>query len=222
MAYNFDNIASTYDSLNHIMSMGTDRGWRRRATRNVVTPDTPQHFLDVAVGTGDFAHDILEVAHPDSRLVGVDLSDEMMKIARGKLDNRASLLQANAECLPFPDNHFDCVSVAFGIRNFVNRHTALCEMLRVLKPGGKMVILELSSPDNALLFALYKFYLTKIIPLVGGIISGRRDAYHYLASSILRFPKPVVFKPEILNAGFRDVAVSSLTFGACRMYIAEK
>lgn len=222
MAYNFDNIATTYDSLNHIMSMGIDRCWRRRATRQVVTPDTPQHFLDVAVGTGDFAHDILAASHPDSKLVGIDLSDEMMKIARTKLDNRASLLQANAESLPFSDNHFDCVSVAFGIRNFVNRQTALREMLRVLKPDGKLVILELSSPNNAVLFALYKFYLTKIIPIVGGIISGRRDAYSYLASSILHFPKPEVFNPEILQSGFRKVAASSLTFGACRMYVAEK
>lgn len=222
MAYNFDNIASTYDSLNHIMSMGIDRCWRRRATRKVVTPDTPQHFLDVAVGTGDFAYDILAVSHPDAKLVGVDLSDEMMKIARVKLDDRATLMQANAEALPFPDNYFDCVSVAFGIRNFVNRQTALREMLRVLKPGGKLVILELSSPDNALLFALFKLYLTKFIPLVGGLISGRRDAYHYLASSILRFPKPNVFKPEILQSGFREVSVSDLTFGVCRMYIAVK
>lgn len=222
MAYNFDNIASTYDRLNHIMSMGIDKIWRRRATRQVVTPSQPQHFLDVAVGTGDFAHDLLKAAHPQSSLVGIDLSEPMMQIAKTKLNDRASLMQANAESIPFPDSTFHAVSVSFGIRNFTNRPAALSEMHRVLKPSGKLVILELSSPDNPLLFALFKCYLTKIIPFIGGLISGRRDAYRYLASSILQFPKPQQFKPVILQSGFSKVTVHNFTFGICRMYIAQK
>lgn len=221
--YDFDKIASTYDRLNHLMTLGVDRRWRRKAVRAMADPSRPQQMLDVATGTGDVALALLGQAHPESRLVGVDISEQMLAVARRKLQGRnCELLQADAERLPFADSAFDCVSVAFGVRNFVHLEQGLREMCRVLKPGGRLVVLELSSPDNPLLLALYKVYTLHFIPLLGQAISGDRPAYRYLAQSVLRFPKPAAFMPLLRRCGFSEVRHTPFAFGACRMYVAVR
>lgn len=223
MMYDFDKIASTYDRLNHLMTLGVDRRWRRKAVRAMVDPSRPQQILDVATGTGDVALTILGYAHAESRLVGVDLSEQMLAVAREKLQGKnCELMLADAEQLPFADNSFDCVSVAFGVRNFVHLEQGLKDMGRVLKPGGKLMVLELSSPDNRLLLALFKLYTLHIIPLLGQMVSGDRPAYRYLAQSVLRFPKPDVFIPMLRSCGFAQVQHTAFTFGSCRMYEAVK
>lgn len=223
MAFNFDNIAPTYDKLNHMMTLGIDRQWRRKAIRSIVGPTQAQSFLDIATGTGDLALDILNKAHPDSHLTGIDLSEPMMAIAKTKLEGKHhQLIVANAEEMPFGDNTFDCVTVSFGVRNFTRLEKSLAEMRRVLRPGGKLMILELSYPDNKFLLALYKVYALRIIPLLGSMFAGNRKAYEYLPNSILRFPKPDKFIPMLEAAGFKQIKHTAYTFGVCRMYIASK
>lgn len=223
MAFNFDNIAPTYDKLNHMMTLGIDRQWRRKAIRSIVDPTQSQSFLDIATGTGDLALDILNKAHPDSHLTGIDLSEPMMAIAKTKLEGKHhQLMVANAEEMPFGDNTFDCVTVSFGVRNFTRLEKSLAEMRRVLRPGGKLMILELSYPDNKFLLALYKVYALRIIPLLGSMFAGNRKAYEYLPNSILRFPKPDKFIPMLEAAGFKQIKHTAYTFGVCRMYIASK
>lgn len=223
MAFNFDNIAPTYDKLNHMMTLGIDRQWRRKSIRSIVDPTQAQSFLDIATGTGDLALDILNKAHPDSHLTGIDLSEPMMAIAKTKLEGKHhQLMVANAAEMPFGDNTFDCVTVSFGVRNFTRLEKSLAEMRRVLRPGGKLMILELSYPDNKFLLALYKVYALRIIPLLGSMFAGNRKAYEYLPNSILRFPKPDKFIPLLETAGFKQIKHTAYTFGVCRMYIASK
>lgn len=221
--YDFDKIAATYDRLNHIMTCGIDRRWRRWTVRALADPSHPQQMLDVATGTGDVALALLDHAHPESKLIGVDLSEKMLDVAQKKLYGRScQLLLADAERLPFADNSFDCVSVAFGVRNFVHLEQGLKEMCRVLKPGGKLAVLELSYPDNPLLLALYKTYTLHVIPMLGQLISGDRPAYRYLAQSILRFPKPDKFLPLLRSCGFAEAKHTAFTFGTCRLYEGVK
>ncbi len=223
MGFNFDNIATTYDGLNHLMTWGIDRCWRRQAVAAVVERDKVQCFLDIATGTGDLAVDILNHAQAGSHLVGIDLSQPMMDIAHRKLKGKNYELQlANAEELPFENESFDCVTVSFGVRNFTHLEKSLAEMHRVMKADGKLMILELSYPDNKLLLALYKIYALKIIPWLGSLFAGNRKAYEYLPNSILRFPKPDKFIPMLENAGFKQIEHRAFTFGVCRMYVAEK
>lgn len=223
MAFNFDKIASTYDKLNHLMTLGIDRLWRRKAIRSIVDSSCEQRFLDIATGTGDLALDILNKANANSRLTGIDLSEPMMEIARKKLEGkRFELMVANAEEMPFEENTFDCVTVSFGVRNFTRLEKSLAEMHRVLRPGGRLMILELSYPDNKILLALYKVYALRIIPILGSMFAGNRKAYEYLPNSILRFPKPDKFIPMLERAGFNQVKHTAYTFGVCRMYLAEK
>lgn len=223
MAFNFDNIASSYDRLNHMMTWGIDRSWRRKAVAVVADSKNPCRYLDIATGTGDLALDILHRAHPQSSLVGVDLSEPMMQIAKEKLKGLpAEFSEADAEALPFAEGEFDCVTVSFGVRNFVHVDKCLCEMNRVLKSGGILMILELSYPDNAVLLALYKIYALRIIPILGSLFAGNRKAYEYLPHSILHFPKPDKFIPMLKQAGFVNVTHESFTFGTCRLYVAQK
>lgn len=223
MAFNFDKIAPTYDKLNHLMTLGIDRLWRRKAIRSIVDSNCEQRFLDIATGTGDLALDILNKSNANSRLTGIDLSEPMMEIARKKLEGkRFELMVANAEEMPFEENTFDCVTVSFGVRNFTRLEKSLAEMHRVLRPGGKLMILELSYPDNKILLALYKVYALRIIPILGSMFAGNRKAYEYLPNSILRFPKPDKFIPMLERAGFNQVKHTAYTFGVCRMYLAEK
>lgn len=218
----FDSIAPQYDKLNHLMSLGFDRSWRRKAVREIVDVKSPLSVLDVATGTGDFLAAIAQKTVAESHLAGVDLSAKMLDVARQKLPASVHLELANVENLPFADASFDRVSVAFGIRNFNRLEQGLSEMCRVLRPGGKLVVLELSYPDNPLLFQFYKCYAFHILPFWGGWIAGNRDAYTYLPTSIMNFPKPDVLIPKLKNAGFSTVSVHRFTCGVCLMYVALK
>ena len=218
----FDNIAPDYDKLNHILSMNIDKGWRKKAVKVIVDKESPLNILDVACGTGDFTIEIAQKAAKGSTITGIDLSEGMMKIGREKIAAAgvdAQMVQGDCENLPYSDGEFDRISVGFGVRNFEHLELGLSEMCRVLKQDGKLVVLELSVPSNPIIRWCYKLYFLKILPAVGGWISGDRGAYEYLPASVLRFPAPDVFMEMMRNAGFSKVTHRSLTFGICRMYI---
>ena len=221
----FDHIAPSYDRLNRLMSLGADRRWRRQAVRALADGSSPLQVLDVATGTADFAIDTARRLADGSRVTGVDLSEQMLEVGRRKvtaagLQESVQLLSADAENLPFEDGSFDRVSVSFGVRNFEDLPHGLAEMCRVLRPGGKAVILELSYPDNPILLWFYKIYAQRILPAICGWLSGSKEAYRYLPDSIMKFPKPPQFIPMLRQAGFQSVTVRSFTFGVCRMYVA--
>ncbi len=221
----FDNIAPDYDRLNHILSLNIDKGWRRKAVKEIVDNEHSMNILDVACGTGDFTIEIAQKAGKGSRVTGIDLSEGMMKIGREKIARAgvgAEMIQGDCEALPYADNIFDRISVGFGVRNFEHLEIGLKEMCRVLKPGGKLVILELSVPSNRLVKWCYKLYFLKILPAIGGWISGDRGAYEYLPASVLRFPAPEKFVGMMREAGFTTVEHRSLTLGICRMYLGSK
>ena len=221
----FDKIAPDYDKLNHILSLNIDKGWRSKAVREIIDKDTPLNILDVACGTGDFTIEIAKKAAAGSKMTGIDLSEGMMSIGREKLAAagiEATLEQGDCEALKYSEGTFDRISVGFGVRNFENLPTGLKEMHRVLKPGGKLVILELSVPSNAFIRWCYKLYFLKILPVIGGLISGERGAYEYLPASVLHFPAPDKFQAMLREAGFADVKHKALTLGICRMYICKK
>lgn len=218
----FNDIAPSYDRLNHIMSFGIDRSWRRKAVRAIVDSEQPLRVLDVATGTGDFAIAIAKKLPAGSEVVGIDLSEQMLEIGRQKVQGNIALQQGDVECLDFENDSFDRVSVAFGVRNFEHLERGLSEMYRVLRHEGKLVVLELSYPDNAFLLWCYKLYAFRLLPFIGGLISGNRAAYTYLPNSILHFPKAKQFVPLLQRVGFSHVAVCQFTFGVCVMYVAEK
>lgn len=221
----FDNIAPDYDKLNHILSLNIDKGWRKKAVKQIVDTASPLQILDVACGTGDFTIEIATKAASGSKITGIDLSEGMMKIGREKIRKagiEAELVQGDCEELPYGSNTFDRISVGFGVRNFEHLDIGLKEMNRVLKQGGKLVILELSVPSNPFIRWCYKLYFLKILPAIGGRVSGDRSAYEYLPASVLNFPLPEKFIPMMRQAGFNDVIHKSLTLGICRMYIGIK
>lgn len=223
----FDSIAPDYDKLNHLLSLGIDRSWRRRAMRWIVEAERRQEILDIACGTGDFSIGIARRTHPETLVTGLDLSEAMLavmarKISRAGLSDRIRTEQGNCEKMRFEDSAFDRVTIAFGIRNFENREAALAEILRVLKPGGRLVILELSVPSAKVLRWLYNLYFTKLLPLIGGIVSGDRAAYRYLPASVLKFPEKEQWMAIMASCGFVNVIHKPFSFGICRMYIGEK
>lgn len=218
----FNDIAPNYDRLNHIMSFGIDRSWRRKAVRYIADSGKPLDVLDVACGTGDFAMAIARKLKSGSRVIGVDLSEKMLEYGRKKLPPVIQLEVGDAESLEFEDASFDRVSVAFGVRNFEHLEQGLSEMHRVLRPGGKLVILELSYPDNLFLLGCYKLYALHFLPFIGGLLSGQKEAYAYLPKSILAFPKEGLVVPMLHSAGFHYVEVHKFTFGACVLYVAGK
>lgn len=221
----FDNIAADYDRLNHILSLNIDKGWRKKAVREIVDPHNPLKVLDVACGTGDFTIEIAEKLAAGSEIIGVDISEGMMAIGRDKIAKAgvaAVMEMADCEALPYEGNSYDRISVGFGVRNFENLDISLKEMHRVLKPEGKTVILELSLPSNRFIRWCYKLYFLKILPAIGGRISGNRGAYEYLPASVLKFPAPEKFMDMMKAAGFEQIEHTSMTFGICRMYIGYK
>ena len=218
----FNDIASSYDRLNHIMSFGIDRSWRRKAVRAIADQPEVRRVLDVATGTGDFAIAIAKKLSQGSEIVGIDLSEQMLEVGRQKVPRNIALQQGDVECLDFEEDSFDRVSVAFGVRNFEHLEQGLSEMYRVLRPGGKLVILELSYPDNPFLLGCFNLYALHFLPFIGGLISGQKEAYAYLPKSILAFPKAEKFVPMLQRIGFSHVAVRQFTFGVCVMYVAEK
>ena len=221
----FDNIAPDYDKLNHILSLNIDKNWRRKAVRELADEARPLNVLDVACGTGDFTIEIAKKVAPDSRVVGVDISGGMIAVGLEKLSKlgiNASMEVAYCEALPYEDNTFDRISLGFGVRNFEHLELGLSEMYRVLTPGGKLVILELSVPSNAFIRWGYKLYFLKVLPFIGGLVSGDRGAYEYLPASVLRFPAPDKFMEIMKSAGFDIVEHTALTLGICRMYVGKK
>ena len=221
----FDNIASDYDRLNHILSLNIDKGWRKRAVKETIDSNEPMQVLDVACGTGDFTIEIARKAAPGSKITGIDLSEGMMKIGREKIASaavEATLEYGDCEALTYADNSFDRITVGFGVRNFEHLELGLREMQRVLKKGGKLVILELSIPSNSFIRWCYKLYFLKILPAIGGWVSGNRGAYNYLPASVLHFPAPDKFQAMMREAGFPTVEHKAFTFGICRMYIGKK
>lgn len=220
----FDHIAPAYDRLNHLMSLGIDRSWRRTALK-WLRPFRPQQVMDVATGTGDFALLACRLLQPQS-LVGTDISEGMMQVARQKvqeagLGDRIRFRREDCEALTFADDSFDAVTVAFGIRNFEHLDRGLREMCRVLRPGGHLVILELSTPDRFPMKQLYRLY-ARLIPLMGRLVSHDRSAYTYLPESIRAFPQGEVMSESIRRAGFAEVRFRRLTFGVCTLYMATK
>ena len=222
----FDGIAPSYDRLNHLLSLHVDKWWRRYALKEIVD-GSQQQILDVACGTGDSTIAIAAAAAPGSRVTGVDISEGMMalvmrKAAHEGVHDRIRLQLADGENLPFEAGRFHRVSCAFGIRNFEHKELGLKEFHRVLKPGGKAVILELSVPQNALVRRFYELYFTHLLPWIGGALSGDKAAYRYLPASVHAFPAPARFCTMMADAGFRCVRHKSLTLGLCRLYIGEK
>ena len=217
--------APDYDRLNHILSLNIDKGWRRKAVRRIADEDRPMKVLDVACGTADFSIEIAQKVAPGSIVTGVDISEGMMAVGKEKIRKAgvfAELYVADCEALPYEDDTFDRISVGFGVRNFEHLDICLKEMSRVLKPDGKLVILELSVPSAPVIRWFYKLYFLKILPAVGGLISGDRGAYEYLPASVLRFPAPERFIQMMRSAGFDEVEHAPLTFGICRMYVGKK
>lgn len=220
----FNNIAPTYDRLNHLLSMNIDRRWRRQAVR-CLCEQRPQSVLDLACGTGDFTLELAEAGVP--QIVGADVSAGMLEVAEQKIaaagrGQQVIVSVEDAEHLSFETGRFDGVSVAFGVRNFQNVMNGLREINRVLRPGGRVVILELSTPDNGILLKLYKLYFLHILPFIGGRISGNREAYEYLPASVLAFPRPQEFQAMLRDCGFEFVQHRSFSFGICRLYSGVK
>ncbi len=218
----FSSIAPRYDFLNRLLSRGVDRRWRRAAAAGLHGGPGGRH-LDVATGTADVALEIFRQKGKAAFVVGADISLEMMRIGREKaaragLAGRMAFLRAPGEALPFRDGAFDSASVAFGIRNLVDRERGLAEMCRVVRPGGRVIVLEFSLPDASVIGAAYRFYFGKILPRIGGLVS-RRSAYAYLPESVREFPPPPVFAAMMRAAGCASVDRRPLTFGIATLYV---
>ena len=220
----FNGIAPKYDLLNHLLSMGIDKSWRRKAMREL-EGGRRGTVLDIACGTGDFSIEALR--HGGERVVGADISENMLAVAREKarekgLEDRLEFRYGDSENLDFEDGTFDAVTVAFGVRNFEHLERGLAEMCRVLRPGGKVVVLEFSTPERFPMKQLYRFYFKQILPRVGGFVSGDRKAYEYLPASVFAFPQGDRFLQIMRSCGYRNVAQWRLTFGIASLYTGEK
>lgn len=219
----FDNIANSYDFLNHSLSLGMDNVWRKIAIKKLT--NNPKIILDIATGTGDFA--VSAAKYTDAKITGIDISQGMLnvgveKVRKKNLNNRISLQLADSESLPFNDNTFDAITAGFGVRNFENLNKGLLEMKRVLNKDGIVVILEPSTPKYFPLKQLYKLYFHHVLPTIGAWISKDKSAYSYLPESVDAFPSGEKFIVELKNVGFRDCKHIPLTFGIVSLYIAIK
>ena len=220
----FDNIAPTYDRLNHRLSWNIDKYWRRKALRQLLS-NAPKEWLDIATGTGDFAIQTAEM-FPDSHIVGVDISEGMLEIARQKVADKGlqhmEFTKEDCTSLTYSDESFDAVTAAFGIRNFADLDKGLREMCRVLRKGGKLCIVELTTPVCSPMKQLFKVYSHTVLPLYGRLISGDASAYSYLTKTIEAFPQGERMMDILQQAGFANTYFKRLTFGICTMYIATK
>ena len=221
----FDNIAPTYDTLNHRLSWDIDHSWRKKAIRQL-EPFHPQTMLDIATGTGDFAILSAEMLHPQ-RLVGADISEGMMEIGRQKVAQKGfqdiiSFAKEDCLSLSYPDETFDAVTAAFGIRNFADLDKGLCEMCRVLKTGGHLSIVELTTHVSFPMKQFFHIYSHSVLPIYGRIISKDTSAYSYLTKTIEAFPQGEQMVEILKRAGFREAIFRRLTFGICTMYFATK
>ena len=219
----FDSISGTYDLLNHGLSFNIDKRWRRKAVRMLAPCG---ELLDVAVGTGDLAFEIIRQRKAE-HVTGADLSVEMMRIGREKararnMSERVSFEEASALSLPYADGRFDAVTCAFGVRNFSDREAGLKEMWRVLRPGGQLLVLEFSHPSVPLFRGLYNTYFNHVLPFVGGLVSGNREAYLYLNCSVRDFPEGEEFMGLLRRSGFVRTEQRRLSFGIVTIYMAAK
>jgi demethylmenaquinone methyltransferase/2-methoxy-6-polyprenyl-1,4-benzoquinol methylase len=224
VAMMFDNISHRYDLLNHLLSLGIDRIWRKKAI-DLLRPLQPRSILDIATGTGDFGLQSLKL-NPD-QVIGIDISKGMIeegrkKIRRKNLAKQIELRIGDSENLVFPDNKFDAVIVAFGVRNFENLHKGLSEMLRVTRKNGRVVILEFSQPERFPLKQIYNLYFKHILPVIGKLVSKDHSAYSYLPESVQAFPEGNDFLKILSDVGFKDTRCIPLTFGISSIYIGTK
>jgi demethylmenaquinone methyltransferase/2-methoxy-6-polyprenyl-1,4-benzoquinol methylase len=214
----FGSIAARYDLANHILSCGFDFYWRKRASQTVAHW-RPNKIVDLATGTGDLAFAIVKKS-PNAEIVGVDFSEDMLAIARRK--GLRKTIMADAMQLPFPDASFDCVSVAFGLRNMEDWDAALREMSRILERNGHLLVLEFSLPRLSFLRAVYRFYLHRCLPFLGSFLTRKKNAYDYLGDSIEEFPSDVAMRRMLEANGFGAVSVEPLTGGIVTIFTAEK
>lgn len=219
----FSTIAPRYDLLNRILSLGIDGYWRRFAVRQL-PKNKNARFLDVATGTCDVALEIIKRFPPDAKVVGVDFSEGMLglgkeKVRKAGLEDRIEVRFADVTSLPFEDQTFDASIIAFGIRNVQDYKKGISEMGRVVKSGGKVVILEFTSIQSRFFKPLYVFYITRVLPFIGELISGKKGAYKYLPASMLNFPSPEVFKQAMEETGLKDVKYHKLSFGIAAVHV---
>ncbi len=220
----FNNIAPRYDFLNHLLSLGIDITWRKKAIR-ILAPDNPQHIVDIATGTGDFALEALAI-NPE-KITGIDISSEMLEVGKQKMkrkgvDHIISMKLGDSENLPLEDNSIDAITVSFGVRNFENLEKGLSDMRRVLKPGAKAVIIEFSQPTTFPIKQLYQFYFKFILPVIGKLVSKDPRAYTYLPESVNSFPYGEAFEAIVTKCGYSQVKTVPLTFGIASIYVATK
>ena len=221
----FDNIAPTYDQLNHRLSWNIDRGWRKKAIK-ALAPYQPQTMLDIATGTGDFAILAAQMLHP-KKLIGADISEGMMAVGRQKVEQLGladviSFEREDCLALSYADESFDAVTAAFGIRNFQNLEQGLSEMCRVLRKGGHLSIAELTTPVAFPMKQLFHVYSHTVLPLYGRLISHDQSAYSYLTATIEAFPQGELMVDILQKAGFSKASFRRLTFGICTLYFAQK
>lgn len=221
----FNRIAPYYDFLNRLLSLGIDHSWRRKAIRELAKSQ-PQYILDVATGTADVAIAMARTLSP-AQVIGIDIAPEMLQIGRQKiekqgLNNKVELQEGDSEALPFPTDSFDAVTAAFGVRNFENLEKGLLEMFRVLKPGGKMVILEFSQPKIFPFKQIFNAYFKYVLPIIGRLTSKDPRAYQYLYESVQAFPEGQDFISILEKTGFKSNQCTPLTLGVCSIYVSYK
>ena len=220
----FDAISNEYDGLNRVISFGIDVKWRNKVV-DIVGKTNPDSILDIATGTGDLAINLAKTKA--LKIIGLDISDGMLEVGRKKieklqLNNTIEMVLADSEKMPFEENSFDAITVAFGVRNFENLERGLAEFFRVLKPDGVVIILEFSKPRYFPMKQFYLFYFFKILPFIGRLVSKDSSAYSYLPESVMAFPDDQKFLSVLQNTGFSKTSQKRLTFGIATIYIAQK
>ena len=224
----FGNIASRYDLLNHLLSGNIDKRWRRRVGKTLyatlpVQSDRTSLILDVACGTGDLSLELFEKG--EARIIGIDFCRPMLQIAKSKAHRKGCpipFIEGDALELPFADRTFEAATIAFGLRNLSSVEAGVNELLRVLKPGGKLFVLEFSKPGMPILRSLFKVYFTKVLPVFGGLISGSRGAYEYLPDSVSHFPDQQKLASIMSDAGFADVSFQNFSGGIAALHVGKR
>ena len=221
----FDKIAFRYDFLNHFLSAGIDVGWRKKAICQLISLG-PKKVLDVATGTADMAIITYKILKPET-IIGIDISEGMLNIGKKKIETlglqkHIELLKGDSETINFDDNSFDAVTVAFGVRNFENLEKGLSEIKRILRPNGKLVILECTKPTLPVIKHFYNFYSNIIIPAIGKLVSRNKNAYQYLNDSVQKFPEREIFTNILKKIGYKNATCKTLSLGICSIYCGEK
>lgn len=222
----FHSVAAKYDIMNDLMSGGIHRLWKQ-FTIEASRARKGHKILDIAGGTGDLAAKFSKIVGPTGQVILADINNSMLNVGRDKLTDKGIIgnidyVQANAECLPFPDNYFDCITIAFGLRNVTDKDKALRSMYRILKPGGQLLVLEFSKPSNALLEKIYDQYSFRILPKVGKLVANDAESYQYLAESIRMHPDQETLKNMLLNAGFDACEYHNMTGGVVALHKGRK